>query len=562
MIIQSEASSLRDYLSVLKRRRAVLFSVFSIVAISIIGGTYLLEDEYQSTAVIAIERPEIPENMVRTTVTKYDTDLRIDRDRGAVLAESNVENWIREYGLYPNVVAEDSIDAAIEEFWDDVEIITIQEDEELAVKDQGETIAFEVSYFGQTPKHAYLAANALANQFIDVNRRGRNQSVEETLQFFQREADRLSERIEEAEFKLADFKEQNAGSLPQSSSVNVQMMERTERDLENVEREIRDLRENRQLLQTELVDVSPYSVVYSASGETILAGSEQLKVLEREYIQLSSKYGPKHPDVIRARRELAMLRGSTDGRDIQAASMELNAARLELASLQNRYTDDHPDVRELRRRVVLLESELVDLERLPPVRSDSEPDNPEYMQLQVRIRAADLDLAAFLIRRRELRARLDEYENRMLNAPQVEREFLALTREYEQAIKEYNDNHENQTDAQRAQELEFAEKGERYVLQVSPNEALVPAFPNRIAIIILGLIFSAASGLGMAVMVEALDGTVRSVRDLTTLTGMPPIAVVPVLETHAERRNRIIIWSGSIFIVAGLLISLISVQLI
>ena len=555
-----ESATLRDYLSLLRRRRALIFTVFAVMSVSIVGGTSMVEDEFRSTAIIAIEQPQIPESMARTTVAHYDTDLRIDRVTNAVLGRERVEGWIEEYNLYPNL-AGDSLGKAVAEFRGDVQIITIQEDEDIATKDQGETIAFEVSYYGQTAAVAHQMAGVLANEYIDENRRSRNRSVEDTLMFFEREAEELQARIDAAEQKLATFKEENAEIMPESSALVVQIVERTEREIDDVQREMRDLRESKQLLQGDLVDVSPYSVIYSASGETLLSDSERLKMLEREYIQLSSKYGPEHPDVVRARRELTLLRDGGRGRGVQTVRVELDAAKLELASLQDRYTSDHPDVRELRRRVGLLRDELSSLELMPVARTQSEPDNPEYIQLQVRIRAANEDLAALAIRERSLRAKLREYDNRMLMAPQVEKELLALTRDYEQAIREYNDVREKQIDARRAKALEFAEKGERYVLQVPPDEPFTAAFPDRIAIIVLGILFSAGAGIGLAVVAEAIDGTVRSARDLKMLTGMPPIVIVPVLETSTEHRNRMVIWSFSIGLVSVFLISLISVQL-
>ena len=556
-----EPANLRDYVSLLRRRRALIFAIFSIMSLTIIGGTSMVEDQFRSTAIIAIERPEIPESMVRTTVAYYDTDLRIDRVTNAVLGRERVEGWVTEHNLYPNLTDE-SLDDAVAEFRSDVQIITIQEDEDIASKDQGDTIAFEVSYFGQTSADAYDMAGILANEYIEENRRTRNRSVEETLMFFEREASALQSRIDETEQKLATFKEENAAIMPESSTLVVQIVERTERELEDVQREMRDLRESKQLLQGEIADVSPYSVVYSSSGETLLSDSERLKFLEREYIQLASKYGAEHPDVIRARRELTLLRESDGGRDIQTVRIELDAAKMELASLNDRYTSDHPDVRDARRRVGLLEGELRALELMPVARSTSEPDNPAYIQLQVRIRAADKDLVALAFRERELRARLREYDTRMLMAPQVERELLSLTRDYEQSIREYNEVREKQNDARRAKELELAEKGERYVLQVPPNEPFTAAFPDRIAIIVLGIVFSIGAGVGVAVIAEAIDGTVRSARDLKTLTGMPPIVIVPILETAIERRGRMMRWSSSIAVVSVLLVSLISIQLL
>jgi len=264
--MEVENTSPQDFLTLLRRRRAPMFGVFAFLSISSVFGTLMLDDQYRSTAIIAIERPEIPENMVRTTVTKYDTDLRIERNTDTVLSDDNVRGWINDYRLYQDIVSKESMAKAVAQFSRDVEIISIQEHEDLAAIDQGETIAFEVSYFGDTSENAFYVAKALAGGFLEENRKSRNQSVEVTLRFFEKEAERLGLKIADAEAKLANFKERNSGSMPESSTVNVQMMERTERELEAVDREIRDLVAARQLLQTELAVVSPNAPVYSASG--------------------------------------------------------------------------------------------------------------------------------------------------------------------------------------------------------------------------------------------------------------------------------------------------------
>ena len=79
---------------------------------------YREKDQYRSTATIAIIRPEIPENMVRTTFTYFDTDLRIDRVRDRVLASPKVEEWVETFDLYSGILAEDSMAAAVAEFRD------------------------------------------------------------------------------------------------------------------------------------------------------------------------------------------------------------------------------------------------------------------------------------------------------------------------------------------------------------------------------------------------------------------------------------------------------------
>jgi uncharacterized protein involved in exopolysaccharide biosynthesis len=482
-----------------------MFITFAVVSIVVVTGTMFLQDQYRSTGTIAIERPEIPENMVRTTFTYYDTDLRIDRIRDRVLARPRVEEWIKEFQLYRDVIANDSINAAVAEFRKDVEVITIQAREDVAVKKQGETIAFEVSYYGETPAKAVAVASALASQFLEENRASRNQAVRNTVDFFQKDVDRLSKKIGEAEANLAEFKERHAGAHPNSAFGNTQLLDRYERELDDVEREIRDLRESRQILETELSKVSPNAPIFSPTGETILAGPDRLKLLQQQLVELSAKYGPEHPDVVRTRREIDLLSGGNNSLDANSIRQELEVARREYAAALQRYTSDHPDVLSLANKVNSLEAQLARLSTMPAQRRNSSPDNPEYVSLVVQIEAADESLRALYVRARELRDRIDQQQQLIAQAPQVEREYLALQREYDQAIADYNEVREKQTEAQQALDLESSEKGERYVLQHTPAEPLSAAFPNRVAIMVLGFILAVMCSFGAVLTTEMLD---------------------------------------------------------
>ena len=553
---------MQDYIALFRRRRSVMFAAFATIAIGVVFGTLLLQDQYRSTATIAIERPEIPENMVRTTVTYFDTDLRVDRIRDRVLAAPKVEGWIKEFDLYPRIVAEEPMSVAISAFRNDVEVLTIQAREDIAVKKQGETIAFTVSFYGETPAKAVLVASELANQFLEENRASRNETVEETVAFFQRDAERLAQKIEGVEAKLADFKERHAGALPESTNVNTQLLDRRERELDDVEGDIRDLRETRQILETDLSLESPNSPIFTTTGETILAGPDRLRLLQQQLVELSAKYGPEHPDVVRTQREINLLSGGESAGGADSIRQELSVARREYAAAQQRYTADHPDVINLANKVRTLEAQLASASSAPQPPSEARPDNPAYISILVQIQAADVEIIALQQRARLLRSRIDEYETLLQSSPQVEREYLALQREYDQAIRNYDEVRAKQTDAQQAQDLEASEKGERYVLQRSPGEPTSAAFPNRIAVIILGMILAMVCALGIMIVVEALDGKVRGIRDLRNLTGgMPPIAVIPILETEAVRRRRTYIWSSAIVGVSGLLLYMITIQI-
>lgn len=341
------------------------------------------------------------------------------------------------------------------------------------------------------------------------------------------------------------------------------MLDRTEGELDDIEREIRTLRETRQILETDLSRESPNAPIFSASGETILAGADRLKLLQQQYVELSSKYGLEHPDIIRVRREIELLSGNNQGSERDTVQTEKEFVTLELEAAQQKYTADHPDVIRLSNRINTLNARLATLNSRPrPTTRTSAPDNPAYITIKVQIDAATTEIVALQSRSRELRTRISRYESLLLQAPQVEREFLALQRSYDRAVDEFNEAKDKQTEAQQARQLEVSEKGERYVLQRSPFEPRSAAFPNRLAIMILGIIFASGCALLASVVSEGLDGTVRGSQDLKSITGLPPIAVIPLLESEAEIRKQTMIWTLSIISVAAILIYTITVQIL
>ena len=535
---------LRDYLAVLRRRRVLMLSVFlSLVALTV-ATAFGLQEQYGSTATIAIIRPEIPENLARTTVATYDTDQQILRINDRVMSYDNIKGWIEKHNLYPEIVALEKAGveeaSSVVEFRGDTAMATFTEDDDPTSRRPGETIGFTVSFYYPNPTQAWEVAKELASAFLDENRRQRQELVGETVAFFEQEAERLQQNIVEAEAELADFKERNAGMLPEVSGINVQMMDRTERELDQADREIRALEERVSLLRAELAQQSPSAALISDSGETLLGADERLKVLQREYSQLISKYAQDHPDVVRVRREIALLSGGQP-QSMGTAQLEQELSRLqaERDGMLQKYSPDHPDVIRLNRRIDNLQSSIDSGAMIPPPASPSTvPDNPLYIQLSLQVQAAENDLSAMRARRNDLRARLRDYEDRLILSPKVEKEYLALNRDYDISVREYNEIRQKQADAQRARELELNEKSERYELQYAPKLPRRPAFPNKIAILILGFVFAIGCSLGGGILAEMVDPTVRGSRDIRSLMDMPPLAVVPRLENERDKSQR------------------------
>jgi capsular polysaccharide biosynthesis protein len=99
-----------------------------------------------------------------------------------------------------------------------------------------------------------------------------------------------------------------------------------------------------------------------------------------------------------------------------------------------------------------------------------------------------------------------------------------------------------------ARNLETEQKGERFSQIRSPGVASTPYSPNRIGIVLLGIVLGGGLAVGLAAFAESSDPSVRSSKDLRELTKLPAIASVPVM-LNADDRRRQRLWWGSYAVV-------------
>lgn len=146
--------------------------------------------------------------------------------------------------------------------------------------------------------------------------------------------------------------------------------------------------------------------------------------------------------------------------------------------------------------------------------AESHPDNPAYITLQTQRDTTVQDMAALQKRKQELRAKLTQYEKRLSETPDVERQYLELVRDYENASAKYRDLKAKEMEANIAEQLEKKSKGERFSIVEPPMLPEKPVRPNRIAIGVLGFVLSLAGSLGYVLLNENMDKSIRGMKSV------------------------------------------------
>jgi len=533
----------REYLATLRRYKSQIVAVAAVLAVISFIVALALPPVYRSSATILVQEQEVPPDLVRSTITSF-ADERIQVISQQIMTRAVLLDLVEKHDLYRKYRDRATVDEILDRIRKDIKLSTVNAD--ISDRRSGQrvnaTIAFKISYDAPDPERAQKVADELVSLYLNENVKVRQQSVAETNAFLAQEADRLAGQMKAIEAKLADFKRRNVGRMPDSSAVNVQLAERTESELQRVEREM-SLGQDRKLsLEAQLSVISPNVAPVAGAGDRVQSSEERLRSLRAQYASVSSRYGPDHPDVRRLQREIAAL-GAHAGTTENAESLKKLEA--EFVVLRDRYGDDHPDVLRVKRSIAALKasdvkastgSSVPDKGRIADALQTA--DNPAYIVLAAQLESTKRELAQLAALRDDLKAKQRSYDARLLQIPEVEREYAELTRDYSNAQTRYREIKAKQMQAEGAMELEKDSKAERFSLGEPANLPQTPFSPNRPAIALIGLIASVGGGLGIALLRDAIDPSVKGPRELVRIVRFPILTAIPYIETQADRVGR------------------------
>ncbi|HEY5602169.1 MAG TPA: GNVR domain-containing protein [Gammaproteobacteria bacterium] len=537
-----------DYIEVFKRRfNTFLISFISVIVLSVLAA-FLIPPTYKSSSTILIEQQEIPQELVRSTVTSF-ADQRVQIISQRVMTRSNLLEIIQQFNLYAAERKREPLEIVLADMREDINLSMISAEvvDPRSGRPTRATIAFTLSYFSESPELAQKVADKLTSLYLNENLKTRTVMATEAAVFLADEADRQSKQINFLEKELASFKERHLGSLPELNQMNLQLMERTERELLEVERQIQSVNERKIYLGSELAQLSPNQAIFSETGERILGSVDRLKTLESKLISMMAIYSEDHPGILRARKEIEVLKRELDNTSVDTwptvivsneVEIRLEKAKQDRITLRQRYAADHPDVKRVEMEINNMESTLASQSAETNSALQAKPDNPAYIQLQAQANAADSELSSLKQEQKELQKKLFMYEERITGSPQVEREFKALTRDYENAWLKYQEVKAKLMEAQLAKELESERKGERFTLIDPAQLPEEPVSPNRLAIVLLGLFISVGLGAGIMAMRESMDCTVRGAKGVALLLNVTPLAVIPYVATSEEKTGK------------------------
>lgn len=549
-----------EILGILKRRKYPFTIIGAIVFFIGLMVALFMPPMYRSTAWIIIEQQSIPKELVNTTITTF-ADQRIQNIKSRITSTPELLKLINKFSLYPDIVKTHSTEEAVNRMRDNIKL-EMQSSEVIDPKSGRAVkanIAFTLAFEYKSAELVQQVASELANMFREMNLKSRKEKAAETTGFLQREAERYSKSLSDFEIKLAQFKQKNAGQLPELVQLNTQILVSAESELKELMRRETALKEKQIYLQSQLTLVDPYTGVINSTGQNVLSPEKRLKALKSRLVSMAASYAPDHPDLIKTKREIEALKKEVGGTfDLAELNKQLKQKKTSLASSSNRYSADHPDVRKLQRDIEQLKTEIRKAKKdSHKPQKVSKPDNPAYIQIQTQLKSLKSDMNALQVAKNQAREKVKDYETKLVNTPEVEREYRLLARGYENALVKYKEFKAKYEAAKVAESLEGGRQAERFILYDPPRLPEKPFKPNRIMILLLSFVAAFAAGGGFIILMDSMDKSIRGYKKLTEITGVAPLATIPLLvdaKVVEEKRHRRNVWVLRVSIFSAVLL--------
>src|SRR5665213_3252167 len=225
---------LSDYFSSFRRRRWLMVSIGLPIFAAALILALVLPTYYRSTAVFRFDAPAVEAQGVADAQNDNYLDQYVSKLQETVLAPANLVK-LRD-SLRLSSEGEGSLDVMRKRIHVDVTTERVLDPASARQKDVNS--GFNLYYESRSPQQAQQGTEWLADQFLNQSRQNRHDRAMQAAAFLQTEAEKYRATISTLESKLADFKQQHVGELPDSANATQAEKERTEQDLTNIEQEL------------------------------------------------------------------------------------------------------------------------------------------------------------------------------------------------------------------------------------------------------------------------------------------------------------------------------------
>jgi len=229
-------------------------------------------------------------------------------------------------------------------------------------------------------------------------------------------------------------------------------------------------------------------------------------------------------------RETQIETALANSAKVNSAQSELPAMQKKLQDLQLQYTDSYPEIQRVKDDIRALNEQLKSGQGVV-----KQSENPEHARLASELRAVRQAAA-------NLTNTINKNRGLLHSIPAAKATLDSLEREKSSQKSLYEAMLARQGQSEVSKQMEVQDKSTVFRVVDPAVLPFKPVSPNRVKIILLGILAGIAGGLGLVLVKDQLDHSVKNL-DMVKQLGLPILAVIPRIldplqEISQSKRDR------------------------
>jgi polysaccharide chain length determinant protein (PEP-CTERM system associated) len=480
-MVRSGDISLSDVKRTLRRYWWVLAITTVVCGAVGVAAAVLLPKRYRSETMILVKQPTVPVDIVKPIITG-DLSHRLASMQEQILSRSRLQPIIDKFHLYENDRAKLSDDDLVGRLRNSVKITPL---EPMQGTDNRQLPGFYVDVEFDNPRLAQQICSEITSMFLEQNAKEREQQASRTTTFLTEQLEEAKTKLDDQDARLAQFKRQYLGSLPEEEQTNLGLLTGLNSQLEA----------NTQALSRAEQD--------RAFNDSLLSAQE------------------------------AGAKASPSGQIPDATQVELDTLKKQLAVLLANYTPKHPDVAKLQGQIEELKKRQSESPKPDSSTSDvraSASASPQAQQLRAKIRQDEINIGDLTKRQGQIQEQIRQLQARVQASPVVEQQLKEQTRNYQTALDFYNDLLKKRATSAMATDLEHQQDSEQFSVFDPPSVPDKPSSPNQTTLAGGGFSAGLAMGLGLLYLIAYTDKSLHTERDVEKCLKLPVLTLIPKLD--------------------------------
>lgn len=477
--------------NIVRRKWVALSSLVAGVAIAGIL-CVVLPKSYRSNTLILIENQKIPEDYVKG-IGGANIEQRLTTIQQQVMSRTFLARILDEYKPYEALIRREGVDSAIETLRKMIKVDTVG-----TPGTWGKSVeAISISFAHEDPMTAMKVTEKLAALYVEENSRVREQLVTSVSAFLEQELREAQKLLEVKERAISEFKTRYVTELPEQKEANLRTLDRLQTELNTTTETIHSLTARQNLFAKTMAQYEQYDMKDGASSQAI-------SPLRSQIVQ--------DPLILR-----------------------LSELQKQLATLLAMYKDTYPDVVSLKEEITELQARIAENRKGSPSTEDPRErridqgrvGDSSAPRLLSQIDEVSLDITNLKAREARIKRDMGEIESRVERTPSREQQLMILVRDYDNMQKNYQALLEKRLNAHVAENLEKRQQGEQIRVMDPANLPQKPEKPNRLMIMMLGLMGGGGFGVALALGLDQLNPTFKRREEVELLPGIQVLATIP-----------------------------------